>query len=80
MKSRINILTERKPAFAGTFHSFCARILRIDGQNLGIPSDFSIYDEEDSRDLIKTIVENKNFSTELVLQRMYGLIMILIIE
>jgi DNA helicase-2/ATP-dependent DNA helicase PcrA len=31
----------------GTFHSLCARILRVDGHHIGVPRDFVIYDEED---------------------------------
>ena len=36
-----------------TFHSLCAKILRIDGEHLGISSRFTIYDTEDSLDAIK---------------------------
>ena len=42
--------------FAGTFHSFCCRILRIDGHNIGIPSKFVIYDSNDQENLIKNIL------------------------
>lgn len=38
---------------AGTFHSFCARILRRDGERLGYSSHFTIYDTDDSRRLMK---------------------------
>ncbi len=38
---------------AGTFHSFCARILRRDGARLGYSSHFTIYDTDDSRRLMK---------------------------
>ncbi len=31
----------------GTFHSICARLLRIEGHHIGVPRDFVIYDEED---------------------------------
>jgi DNA helicase-2/ATP-dependent DNA helicase PcrA len=64
MRERIARLTQKMPAFAGTFHSFCAKILRIDGIHIGIPRDFVIYDEEDSADLIKEIVESKNLSDD----------------
>src|SRR3970282_1516311 len=30
-----------------TFHSFCVRVLRRDGPRIGLPRDFSIYDEDD---------------------------------
>ena len=39
--------------YAGTFHSFCARILRKDGQVLGILPNFIIFDDTDSQDAIK---------------------------
>ena len=38
---------------AGTFHSFCARILRMDGDKLGYSSHFTIYDTDDSKRLMK---------------------------
>ena len=41
----------------GTFHSIFARILRSESKKLGYPSDFTIYDTLDSRNLIKTIIK-----------------------
>ena len=41
----------------GTFHSIFARILRSESKILGYPSDFTIYDTLDSRNLIKTIIK-----------------------
>lgn len=46
--------------FMGTFHSIFARILRSHADRLGFPSDFTIYDQTDSRSLIKTIVKEMN--------------------
>ena len=43
--------------WAGTFHSVFSRLLRIEASALGISPDFSIYDQSDSRQLIKTIVK-----------------------
>jgi len=43
-----------------TFHSLCARILRRHGDRLGYPRDFSIYDEQDSRHLVKKIIAELN--------------------
>jgi DNA helicase-2/ATP-dependent DNA helicase PcrA len=37
----------------GTFHGICVRLLRIDGQAIGVPSNFVIYDEDDRQGLIK---------------------------
>ena len=42
-----------REVMAGTFHSFCARILRQDGDRLGYSSHFTIYDTDDSRRLMK---------------------------
>jgi DNA helicase-2/ATP-dependent DNA helicase PcrA len=64
MKERVEKLIGITPKFAGTFHSFCARVLRIDGQAIGIPSDFLIYDEQDQKETIKQILEKFNLSTD----------------
>ena len=41
----------------GTFHSIFARILRTDAERIGFPTNFTIYDASDARNLIKTIKE-----------------------
>ncbi len=41
----------------GTFHSFCARLLRIDGHHLGLDSNYSIYDADDQATIIKQSME-----------------------
>ncbi len=43
--------------FAGTFHSFCAMLLRRDGRAVGLGRDFVIYDDSDQIALIKTVME-----------------------
>ena len=40
-----------------TFHSVFARILRVEGQRIGYPSNFTIYDTADSRSVIKGLVK-----------------------
>ena len=40
----------------GTFHSFCARLLRRFGERIGIPRDFVIYDETDTKQTMKRIM------------------------
>ena len=41
----------------GTFHSFCAKVLRIDGHNLGLDTNYSIYDADDQAKIIKDSME-----------------------
>lgn len=63
MKERIMDLvgsTEGKNVWMGTFHSIFARILRIEGHRLGYQSNFTIYDTDDSKSVIKNIVKDLN--------------------
>ena len=46
----------------GTFHSVFAHILRLEASRIGFRSSFTIYDEADSRSLLKNIVKEKNLS------------------
>jgi DNA helicase-2/ATP-dependent DNA helicase PcrA len=48
----------------GTFHSICARILRIDGEAIGLPSNFIILDEDDQLTLIKEIISQLTLDSE----------------
>lgn len=41
-----------------TFHSFCAKFLRIESSIIGFPSSFTIYDEDDQEKLVKSIAED----------------------
>ena len=41
----------------GTFHSLCARMLRRDGEAIGLPSGFSIYDADDQQRVIKALLK-----------------------
>ncbi|MSQ21819.1 MAG: AAA family ATPase [Dehalococcoidia bacterium] len=45
---------------SGTFHSFCASILRRDGQHLGLDRSFVIYDDDDQANIIKRAMEETN--------------------
>lgn len=61
MKDRIANLVNPEAAkriWAGTFHSIFARILRLEAKLLGYTSSFSIYDADDSLQIIKRIMEN----------------------
>jgi len=64
MKDRVLKLTRQTPSFAGTFHSFCVRVLRREGAHIDVPSNFLIYDNDDSTDAIKEVLDNLNLSPE----------------
>ena len=49
---------EGAEVWASTFHSSCARILRRDGDRLGYTSHFTIYDTDDSRRLMKNVMQD----------------------
>jgi DNA helicase-2/ATP-dependent DNA helicase PcrA len=61
MKERMQKFFAKKGDFSlptiSTFHALCAKILRIDGQRIGIPKNFLIYDEQDQKDAIKQAFE-----------------------
>lgn len=46
----------------GTFHSICVRMLRYDGENIGIPKNFVILDEADRLGFIKAVMREQNVS------------------
>ncbi|MCU0436607.1 MAG: exodeoxyribonuclease V subunit gamma [Raineya sp.] len=67
MRERIEkvIGEDAKNIWMGTFHSIFAKILRIEGDKIGYTRDFSIYDTEDSKSLIKSIVKELNLDDKL---------------
>jgi len=67
MKERIGKLVGEdlaKNLWMGTFHSIFARILRIEGDLLGYPSSYTIYDTTDSKNLLKTIIKEMNLDDQ----------------
>lgn len=71
MKTRIRTLihenkqhaaADGKLPYAGTFHSLCARILRIDGRNANISEHFVIYDDADQVDAVKHVMNELDIS------------------
>ena len=62
MKERVKRVIKKDLPTISTFHSLCAKILRIEGQNIGIPSNFIIYDEADQIDAIKEALRELNLS------------------
>ncbi len=59
MKERIETVVgiDVRKVWAGTFHSIFARILRIESPKLGYPSDFTIYDTDDTKSVISEIIQ-----------------------
>jgi DNA helicase-2/ATP-dependent DNA helicase PcrA len=79
MKHRIEQLIglEARNTWMGTFHSTFAKILRVEADKLGYPSNFSIYDTDDSKSLIRSIVkemrlDDKVYKANTVLSRISG--------
>ncbi len=63
MRERIATLVDpssAKSLWMGTFHSIFARILRAEASKIDYPSQFTIYDTEDSKRVIKKIVKEQN--------------------
>ena len=62
LKERLSRMlgAEGEEVAAGTFHSFCARILRRDGERLGYSKHFTIYDTDDSKRLMKACMKELN--------------------
>lgn len=63
MKERIEKIlgnAEARNLYIGTFHSVFARILRAEAHRIGYPNSFTIYDTDDSRSVIKTVVNELN--------------------
>ncbi|MEQ9423759.1 MAG: 3'-5' exonuclease [Cyclobacteriaceae bacterium] len=79
MRKRIEAVVgpDARNLWMGTFHSVFARMLRAEAGKLGYPSNFTIYDTEDSRSLIKTIVkemglDDKVYKANVVHNRISG--------
>ena len=62
MKERIGKVVGNKAdrVWAGTFHSVFAKILRVEADKIGFQSNFTIYDSDDSKSLIGTIIKEMN--------------------
>jgi DNA helicase II / ATP-dependent DNA helicase PcrA len=58
MRERIETIVggEARNLWMGTFHSIFARILRFEAEKIGYPSNFTIYDTDDSKSVVKNIV------------------------
>lgn len=72
MKKRIAKYRKGGLGFVGTFHSFCANVIRRDGVSINVPQDYVIYDEDDQAGLMKLILKEKDvkkFTPSFVLNR-----------
>jgi DNA helicase-2/ATP-dependent DNA helicase PcrA len=58
-----------KQLWMGTFHSICAKMLRIDGTSIGLDRNFVIYDDNDQVSLIREILKKKNFDEKSIQPR-----------
>ncbi|WP_166963346.1 ATP-dependent helicase [Yeosuana marina] len=68
MKERIAKIvgtSEAKNLWMGTFHSVFAKILRFEGHHLGFPSNFTIYDTQDSQKLLGSIIKEMGLDKEI---------------
>ncbi|HQW23504.1 MAG TPA: UvrD-helicase domain-containing protein, partial [Bacteroidia bacterium] len=61
MRGRIEKITgsEAKNLWMGTFHAVFAKILRIEAEKIGYPSNFTIYDTDDAKSLLKSIINEQ---------------------
>ena len=76
LKERITraVGEEGRDVFASTFHSACVRFLRRDGERLGWPKDFTIYDTADQEKVVKEIcksygIDEKIYPVRMMLSR-----------
>ncbi|HOA37331.1 MAG TPA: UvrD-helicase domain-containing protein, partial [Flavihumibacter sp.] len=68
MKERIEKIlgnSEARSLYVGTFHSVFARILRGEAHRLGYPSSFTIYDTDDAKGVIKTVINELHLDDKL---------------
>src|SRR5688572_23521812 len=77
MKERISHIlgnSESRNLYIGTFHSVFARILRKEGHRLGYPNSFTIYDTDDAKSVVKTVIneldlDDKHYKPNIVYNR-----------
>jgi DNA helicase-2/ATP-dependent DNA helicase PcrA len=67
MRNRIEQVAgpQARNLWMGTFHSVFARILRQESDRLGYPANFTIYDSEDSKNLLKSIIKEMNLDDKM---------------
>ncbi len=67
MRERIGkvVGAEAKNIWMGTFHSVFAKILRVEAEKIGYPSNFTIYDTDDSKSVIRAILKEMQLDDKL---------------
>src|SRR6476620_4899689 len=63
MKERVEHIlgnNEARNLYIGTFHSIFARMLRSDASKMGYPSNFTIYDTDDAKSVVKSVINEMN--------------------
>ena len=68
MKNRITTIvgpSEGKNLWMGTFHSIFAKILRMEADKLGYPSNFTIYDTQDSQSVIRAVIKEMHLDKDM---------------
>jgi len=80
MKERVERIlgnNEARNLYIGTFHSVFARILRAEADKLGYPRNFTIYDTDDAKSVVKTVInelglDDKQYKPNVVYNRISG--------
>ncbi|MBT5274031.1 MAG: UvrD-helicase domain-containing protein, partial [Flavobacteriales bacterium] len=68
MRNRIELMAEESDArslWMGTFHSVFSKILRFEAEKLNYPSNFTIYDTDDSKSLVRSIIKELNLDKDI---------------
>jgi DNA helicase-2/ATP-dependent DNA helicase PcrA len=67
MRERITHVVgpEAKNLWMGTFHSVFAKILRVEAEKIGYPSNFTIYDSDDTKSVLRAILKEMNLDDKL---------------
>ena len=66
MRSRLQTLAPGQAVWMGTFHRFCARLLRMYADRVGLSENFSILDVDDSRVLLRQAIEEARVELEMI--------------
>ncbi len=67
MKERVLNLVgsaDARNVWMGTFHSVFAKILRVEAEKIGYPTNFSIYDTDDTKSLMRTLIKEQNLDVK----------------